>query len=871
MARIPLLRGVSACALTFSVITPVLAQQSLPTIDVGGQRQTARQATPSRAAGPVNAQAAAPAPGSVASVVTEPVSRWSPTLPDGKPAFVQRWQLPNTVASITRQQIEREINMTTSDDALKYMPSLFLRKLNPAGGLPNTGVTVQTRTWGVGSSARSLVYADDLLLTALIANNNGIGSPMFGLVAPEEIERVDVLYGPFAAQYAGNSMGGVIKYTTRMPEKLEVSVKDTVSVQDFHLWGTNKSLVNNITSFFVGNKYGDLSYTVSGNWQRGTQQPITFITTPSLIPGAYVMSNVYGTTFANVIGAGQNFTNDSVQGKLKLAYDFTNTIRGTYTLGFFTTDGTSYPQNYLVPGQGAYWGGRANYLGNSVLQSFGQSYFRLQQNVMVNAGAVRSNSGGPFDFEISASNFNYLNSDQMSPWSAAVPYGGYTLKGRNQVFSGTYWTLFDAKGIVRPPSGLLQNHDISFGLHGDQFHLNNPVWLTSNWTQGTAASTGQAQSIAQGTTRTKAMWAQDAIKLRDDLKFTAGIRAENWQASNGYNQAGSVDAVGNLTPLTARNRNAYNPIYQPNQYSTRWSPKGSLEYFYDKNWTARGSIGMANRFPTVSELYNLSLNATTNQVTNPNPNLRPENVVSSELAIERKIGGNGTARVSFFDEQVRDAIINQLTLIPGTTAQANAPTNVQRIRNSGVEVAIQRDDVAIKGMEVTASATWLNSRIIANPTWIPSAANAELPWCTSVAGKNVPNVPAWRGTLALTYRPDDRWSFTAAGRYQSAVWRTMANNDVAHGIYFAFDQFLVFDTKINYKWNDRFTVEFGIDNIGNWKYFEFHAFPQRTFFGALKYEYGRDKKGAPGIFFTGDEGGLPDVSNWFQPVAWNWE
>lgn len=269
MTRISLLRGVSACALTFAVITPALAQQSLPTIDVGGHRQTARRATPSRTAGPVNAQPAQPAENSVADGNGDSsgaVSRWSPTLPDGKPAFVQRWQLPNTVASITRQQIERKINMTTSDDALKYMPSLFLRKLNPAGGLPNTGVTVQTRTWGVGSSARSLVYADDLLLTALIANNNGIGSPMFGLVAPEEIERVDVLYGPFAAQYSGNSMGGVIKYTTRMPEKLEVSVKDTVSIQDFRLWGTNKSLVNNITGFFVGNKYGDLSYTFSGNW-----------------------------------------------------------------------------------------------------------------------------------------------------------------------------------------------------------------------------------------------------------------------------------------------------------------------------------------------------------------------------------------------------------------------------------------------------------------------------------------------------------------------------------------------------------------------------------------------------------------------------
>ncbi|RTL89881.1 MAG: TonB-dependent receptor [Hyphomicrobiales bacterium] len=864
MSRHLLLRGVSAGALSFVVLTPAMATHNLPTIDVGGQRRAAAHRGPARPAGPAVAQPAVVSPEPAAPVAPSPVaSRWSPTLPDGRPAFVEKWQLPNTVASVTRQQIERQVNIVDTEDAVRYMPSLFVRKRNNG----DTQAVLQTRTWGVASSARSLVYADDLLLTALIGNDNTIGAPRWGLVAPEEIDRVDFLYGPFAAQYPGNSMGGVLKITTRMPEKLEVSVKDTVSVQDFSLWGTNKSLVNNVTSMFVGNRIGDFSYTVSGNWQRGSQQPLTYTTTPSLIPGSYIMSNVYGTTFANVLGSGGNLNNDQVNAKLKLAYDFTNTIRGTYTFAFWSNDGASYPENFLVPGYGANWGPTTNFLGTSVLQNFASAYYRVQEKIMVNAAAIKSNSGGPFDFEISASNFTYLQSDQVSPFSATPP-AGYTLNGRDSVFTGTYWTLFDAKGIARPPEGPLQGHDISFGVHGDQFHLNNPVWLTYNWASGLAANTGTAASIAQGTTRTQALWAQDAMMLRDNLKFTAGIRGEVWQASNGYNQGANTNAFG--TALTGAVSTRL-PIYQPNQYSTRFSPKGSLEYFYDDHWTVRGSIGMANRFPTVRELYNLTTLTNTGQVTNPNPNLRPENVISSELAFERKIGKDGTARVSLFDEQTRDAIISQVTLVPGTAIQATTPTNVQRIRNSGVEVAFQKDNVLLRGLEVLGSATWLNSRIIANPTWIPTAANAELPWATSVAGKNVPNVPNWRGTLALTYRPDDRWSFTVAGRYQSKLWRTMANNDRAYGIYFAFDPFFVVDTKINYKWSDRFSFDFGIDNVNNYKYFLFHPFPQRTYYFAAKYEYGRDKKGAPGIFFTGDEAGLPDVASWFQPVAFNWD
>ena len=62
------------------------------------------------------------------------------------------------------------------------MPSLFVRKRNAGDTQP----VLATRTSGVGASARSLVYADDILLSALIANNNTIGAPRWGLVAPEE-------------------------------------------------------------------------------------------------------------------------------------------------------------------------------------------------------------------------------------------------------------------------------------------------------------------------------------------------------------------------------------------------------------------------------------------------------------------------------------------------------------------------------------------------------------------------------------------------------------------------------------------------------------------------------------------------------------
>ena len=122
-------------------------------------------------------------------------------------------RIPTTIESITAQELERTVNATDSEDALKYFPSLLVRKRYI--GDYNHAV-LSTRASGTGNSARSLVFADGILLSNLLGNGATF-TPRWGLVTPEEIERVDVLYGPFSAAYSGNSVGAVVDYVTRMP------------------------------------------------------------------------------------------------------------------------------------------------------------------------------------------------------------------------------------------------------------------------------------------------------------------------------------------------------------------------------------------------------------------------------------------------------------------------------------------------------------------------------------------------------------------------------------------------------------------------------------------------------------------------------
>ncbi len=107
------------------------------------------------------------------------------------------YQPPSKSEGIAAEDAAARINAVNTEDMLKYLPNILVRKRH----IGDTQDPVTTRTSGVGSSARSLIYADGILLSSLIANSNTTGSPHWGLVAPEEVARIDVLYGPFAAQF----------------------------------------------------------------------------------------------------------------------------------------------------------------------------------------------------------------------------------------------------------------------------------------------------------------------------------------------------------------------------------------------------------------------------------------------------------------------------------------------------------------------------------------------------------------------------------------------------------------------------------------------------------------------------------------------
>ena len=815
MLRVHALFGVSAVAVQAALLASTgtaLAESSdnvLPPVTVEAPRsrpQAARKPARRSAAKP---RAVPSAAANQPRLVVYPQDPGRASL--GTPEAVARYQLPQRSFSVTANEVEETINLKDPEDAVKYMPSLFVRKRNDG----DNQAVLATRSWGVNSSARSLIYYDDLLISALIGNNNTNSSPRWNLISPEAIGRIDYLNGPFAAAYPGNSIGGVLLISSKMPDKPFATAKETVSVMPWNQYGTKDTYVTSQTSAAAGSRDGKLSWLVSANYLDSFQQPLTYTTSGSIPAGttdAFPGKNKVGQE-ADVVGTGILAHSQQTSANLRLAYDLSPLVQATYSLGIWNNHQVSEPQTYLRSTAT----GLRTFAG---IASFANARYIWDEAHMSNAIAIRSDTKGVFDFDLSASSYNNLEDTQLNPYTVTSGVG-FTQNGKIQRLDGTNWQNADAKGIWRP-FGYGGAHEISFGIHGDRYHLENPTYGSAVWYQASTA-TGQLYANSQGETRTGALWLQDAWKIQPNLKLTLGGRLESWQSLDGQNVVTLANGVGAITSSFTKS--------QPGLASTNFSPKASLSYDPNKDWNITANFGEAYRYPTVLELYqNVTVGST---ITVANPFLKPEQDFTGELNIERH-SNDGRVRLTLFRERTNDAIIAQTNMI-NVTQSATTFSNVDAIRMQGVELSADKDDVFIAGLQLFGSVTYVDSKILADAGWAGKNPLTGLP--TTVIGKRVPYVPDWRAKLGVTYRPNDSWAYTVAARYSGKQYSTLDNTDIVPHVYGAFDRFFVVDLKIHYNATKDLAFDFGIDNLFDEQYFLFHPFPGRTFVLAGKYTF----------------------------------
>ncbi|MEI9851809.1 MAG: TonB-dependent receptor [Sphingomonas sp.] len=679
-----------------------------------------------------------------------------------------------------------------SRTASNISPSLLARKRH----IGDTQAPLATRTSGLGASARSLVYADGVLLSALIGNNNTNASPRWGLVSVEEIARIDVLYGPYSAAYPGNSIGAVVNIVTRMPDTLEATLNAGVNVQDFDFYGAGDTPASYRMGGTIGGRIGPLSLFASFDHVDSRGQPLGFAvanrpagTSASGTPVTGGFDSVTRTGAATrVLGATGFEAQVQDRLKLKAALEMAPGVRAAYSGALFLgrTDATS--ESYLRGADGPVYAGALNIDGrlyNVAPSLFSNGVYRTGQRHWSHSLSL-AGEGGRVDWQAIGTRFD-TGRDVQRTAGAALPAAQAGGPGTIARLEGTGWKTLDAKALWRTG-----DHGLGFGAHGDWFALESDRYAAADWRTG---GEGALQLRSRGRTRTMALWAQDVWRFAPGLTLTAGGRYEWWRAWGGVNFS--------LSPAISAD--------QPELRAARFSPKASLAW-EPAGWAVRLSFGQAWRFPTVGELYQI---VTTPVAAVPDPNLRPERARSEELAVERR-NAHGSIRLSLFAEDVRDALVSQTGPLDGGPTLATFVQNVDATRARGVELAFQQRDLLAR-FDLAGSVTYSDA-VTRRDAAFPAA-----------EGKRLPGVPQWKASLVTTWRPVDGVSLTAAGRYASRNWGTLDNGDPVGNVWQGFYKYLVVDLRAQVRVGERVTLGLGVDNVADEKYFLFHPFPGRSF------------------------------------------
>ncbi len=707
--------------------------------------------------------------------------------------------LPTTTESRTADQL-KEQNFVNVEDALKYLPNVTVRKRY----IGDRNALVGGRSAANVQAPRALVYADGYLLSQFLGQFN---APRWNVVAPEELARVDVLYGPFSALYPGNSIGTTIVMTTRRPKAFEASARVQYFRQDYDDAGFSDTYAGHQTSTWLGNSIGPWTYTIGANRLENKAQPMQYVTlqtpSPSTMPAVPVTGAVAGT---NPQGkswymAGPNGSaienNTQEQFKVRLGYDISPIVYGEALYTYWRNNGRRSGATLLrdAAGNPVYAGlvsidgvkydiPSAAYAPQHVEEEHGMFGMKLttRNKTGWNASVVTTL------YDISK---DLTRSAEVNPAIAGAGAGDDDTLTDN---SGTGWRTIDMQA-THTPSGE-SPHALAFGYHNNRYNLDSVTSTTADWRNGDATS---GKPGFYGKTSLQALFAQDTWKISPQWRATLGMRYEQWKAFDGR-----------------RDDKPY-----PNRAESAWSPKASISWQADNGWLFKTSLGKGVRFPTVSELFQGSVVG--GEIVNNNPGLRPELAYAKEFSAEKDIMSDiaaGHVRLSIFEDDIRDTIFRQ-TNIAVFQNHINIQ-NIDRVRTRGIELSTVFHDLGMRGIDVTANIAYARGVILAN------AADP------SIVGNKWVRVPRVRANLIGSYRPNDKWMTSLAVRHSGRQYGTLENNDINPDTFGGVSSYTVWDAKVGYHVTKYLEASFGIDNLTDKKYYAHHPYPGRTFFGELR-------------------------------------
>ena len=687
-------------------------------------------------------------------------------------------EAPAAVTVVDRKAIDNR-NVSRITDALWATPGLFLgRGENGQSAVLEGGFSLRGMT-----TNRTLVLLDGL---SPIQNGNSQGVNWL-TIFPEDVERVEVVPGAFAALYGSNAIGGVVNTITKRPTEREVTVRLRKGFDDAS--GEWPSVYVRTP---LGGGFG-IAAGVAYNRHDGFVSQFIVRQPVAGAPGTPVTGAIPTTTREGVpsiiVGDRGREPWRQINAVIKAEWAISPDHRIYGGFGYADAIIDYAPFNtYLRNAAGApvvtgtigfngqrYTVAENNFVGSAPLTESSRRYF---------GGYVGTFGAAEVRAEIAR-----FNRDQETP---TIGTGG-TATGGPGTLSTAPNHSDDAALTVTVPIGA--RHRVVAGLNRHQDVVERRVFVLPNWRDTDVRTT--INNGYDGRSTLSSAFLQDAWTPVDPLTLYLGARVDRWETRGRFFQ--------NIAPVSN--------IAYPERSETSFNPKASA-VLRPAGWaTLRASYGRAFRTPSNLDLYSTTVSSSAISPTGiltvqSDPNLKPEHGSSKELGFDVRSGNRLRAFGSVYETRLTDFI---------ATTQVNLSLsqriNIGRARVRGVEVGISARPVP--WLTLDANASLIDSRVLENPTDPLSI------------GKRLTQVPRRIGYIGVTATPG-KFVGVVEARYTDHIFITARNTDVVEGVPGGYDEYTLVNAKIGYKFDPKLRLNLSVNNVFDKDIFQFGLLAHRN-------------------------------------------
>jgi outer membrane receptor protein involved in Fe transport len=273
------------------------------------------------------------------------------------------------------------------------------------------------------------------------------------------------------------------------------------------------------------------------------------------------------------------------------------------------------------------------------------------------------------------------------------------------------------------------------------------------------------------------LFAEDTWSVSPNTTIVGGLRVDHWELFDGLRKE-TVRATGGVltdSQFADRDGNEIN-----GRIGARVKPTETL--------ALRGAFYTGFRVPTLNELYRPF--RVGNDVTNPNPELKPEHLIGGEVAAEWQASPTFRVTGTAFLNRMEDAVSN-VTLSAGPGGVVRQRQNVDLVMAPGFEATAK--------WQVIPSVRLKGSYLFTHPT-IERAVDPAL------EGKLLAQTPENVVTGGIEWTPIAKWIVNAQLRYCDRQFEDDQNSRVLA-------PFTTFDAGVTYQFSQRGSAAIRIENL----------------------------------------------------------